>query len=74
MQLLLLASLVLVGRNAQLGEWYYGGLGAAAVFCAYQTFLIKDRDAVMSFRAFLNNAWPGGAVFAGIVLDYIFRG
>jgi 4-hydroxybenzoate polyprenyltransferase len=74
MQALLLASLVLVGRNAELGQWYYGGLGAAAVFCTYQAFLIKDRDAVMSFRAFLNNAWFGGAVFAGIVLDYTFRG
>ena len=52
----------------------YGGLGAAAAFCVYQAYLLKDRDAVMSFRAFLNNAWLGGAVFAGIVLDYTFRG
>lgn len=73
MQLLLLASLVLVGRNAELGQWYYAGLAAAAVFCAYQAYLIRDRDAVLSFRAFLNNAWLGGAVFAGIVLDYTFR-
>jgi hypothetical protein len=28
---------------------------------------------VQSFRAFLNNAWLGGAIFAGILLDYIFR-
>ncbi len=32
LQLLLLASLVLVGHSAQLGAWYYGGLGAAAAF------------------------------------------
>lgn len=74
LQLLLLASLILVGRNVELGPWYYGGLGAAAAFCLYQAYLIKDRDAVMAFRAFLNNAWLGGAVFAGIVLDYTFRG
>jgi 4-hydroxybenzoate polyprenyltransferase len=73
LQALFLASLVLVGRSAELGAWYYGGLGAAAAFCLYQAFLIKDRDLVQSFRAFLNNAWLGGAVFAGILLDYTFR-
>jgi 4-hydroxybenzoate polyprenyltransferase len=73
LQGLLLGSLALVGRNAELGPWYYIGLCAAALFCAYQAFLIRDRDAVNSFRAFLNNAWLGAAVFAGIVLDYTFR-
>ncbi len=73
LQVLLLASLVLVGRSAALGTWYYGGLAAAAVFAAYQTYLTKDRDAGKCFRAFLNNAWFGGAVFAGIMLDYVFR-
>jgi 4-hydroxybenzoate polyprenyltransferase len=73
LQVLLLASLVLVGRSADMGAWYYGGLVAAALFCAYQAYLIKERDLVQSFRAFLNNAWLGGAVFAGILLDYTFR-
>ena len=73
LQVLLLASLVLVGRSAAMGVWYYGGLAAAALFCVYQAYLIKERDIVQSFRAFLNNAWFGGAVFAGILLDYTFR-
>jgi 4-hydroxybenzoate polyprenyltransferase len=73
LQALFLASLVLVGRSADMGVWYYSGLAAAAVFCLYQTYLIKERDVVQSFRAFLNNAWLGGAVFAGILLDYTFR-
>jgi 4-hydroxybenzoate polyprenyltransferase len=73
LQLLLLATLVLVGRSASLGPWYYGGLAAGALFCVYQARLIKERDVVQSFRAFLNNAWFGGAVFAGILLDYTFR-
>lgn len=72
-QLLLLATLVLVGRNAGLGVWYYGGVAAAGAFCLYQALLVKDRDGVLAFRAFLNNAWLGGAVFAGIALDYTFR-
>ncbi len=74
LQLLLLASLVLVGRSAGLGQWYYGGLAAAASFGAYQAYLIKDRDGGQCFRAFLNNAWVGGSVFCGIVLEYVFRG
>ena len=73
LQLLLLASLVLVGRGAKLGAWYYGGLVAAAAFALYQTYLIRDRDGGQCFRAFLNNAWLGGAVFCGIALDYVFR-
>jgi 4-hydroxybenzoate polyprenyltransferase len=73
LQLLLLASLVLVGRSAALGPWYYGGLAAATAFGVYQAALIKDRDGGKCFRAFLNNAWLGGAVFCGIALDYVFR-
>jgi 4-hydroxybenzoate polyprenyltransferase len=73
LQALFLASLVLVGRSAGMGQWYYGGLAAGAVFCLYQAYLIKERDIVQSFRAFLNNAWLGAAIFAGILLDYTFR-
>jgi 4-hydroxybenzoate polyprenyltransferase len=73
LQLLLAASLVLVGRSAELGPWYYGGLAAAAAFALYQQALIRQRDAAKCFRAFLNNAWLGGAVFCGIALDYTFR-
>ena len=73
LQALFLASLVLVGRSAAMGPWYYGGLAAGCVFCLYQAYLIKERDIVQSFRAFLNNAWLGAAVFAGVLLDYTFR-
>jgi 4-hydroxybenzoate polyprenyltransferase len=73
MQLLLLATLYLVGRSAELGAWYYGGVAVAALFALYQRHLIKDRDPADCFRAFLNNAWLGGAVFCGVVLDYLFR-
>jgi 4-hydroxybenzoate polyprenyltransferase len=74
LQLMLLASLVLVGRSAELGPWYYAGLAAATAFGAYQQHLIRDRDIGQCFGAFLNNAWLGGAVFCGILLDYVFGG
>lgn len=72
-QLLALATLALAGRNAELGAWFYGSLVVAGLLALYQQYLIHDRDAEKCFRAFLNNAWLGGAVFCGIVLDYIFR-
>jgi 4-hydroxybenzoate polyprenyltransferase len=73
LQLLLLAALYLVGGEAKLGGWYYGGLVAAAAFSAYQQHLLKDREAGLCFHAFTNNAWLGASVFCGIALDYLFR-
>jgi 4-hydroxybenzoate polyprenyltransferase len=73
LQASLLAGLALVGDGAELGRWYYGGLATAAALAVYQQVLIRDREPARCFRAFLNNAWLGGAVFAGILLDYVFR-
>jgi len=74
MQVLFLIALVLVGRNAELGVWYFGSLGLVLLLFLYQQFLIRDREPEGCFRAFLNNVWVGGCVFAGILLDYVFRG
>ncbi|MEE9570510.1 MAG: 4-hydroxybenzoate octaprenyltransferase [Gammaproteobacteria bacterium] len=73
LQLMFLAGLFLVGQNAELGEWFLAGLIPAGVHMAYQQYLIKDRDPQRSLAAFLNNAWAGGLVFAGIVLAYLLR-
>src|SRR6185436_3687274 len=59
LQVLLFTTLVLVGRGAELGAWYYGGLAVAALFALQQQRLIHGRDSVQCFRAFLNNAWLG---------------
>lgn len=74
LQLLLLVTLGLVGRDAQLGAWYWGGLIAASACGLYQQYLMKDREPGFCFRAFANNAWLGASVFCGIVLDYLFKG
>jgi 4-hydroxybenzoate polyprenyltransferase len=73
LQSVFLAALVLVGVNAELGVWYYLGVGTAAVLAAYQQYLIRSRDRDRCFKAFLNNAWLGASVFFGIVLEYVFR-
>jgi 4-hydroxybenzoate polyprenyltransferase len=69
-----LAGLALVGLMGELGRWYWAGLAAAAALAIHQQFLIRDREPAACFRAFLNNNLLGLAVFAGLALDYLFRG
>jgi 4-hydroxybenzoate polyprenyltransferase len=72
LQLVLLGGLLLVGRSAELGLWFLVGLAGAAVFALRQLWLVRERDPERCLRAFWNNAWFGGSIFAGIVLDYLF--
>jgi 4-hydroxybenzoate polyprenyltransferase len=71
-QLMLLVCLVMIGRQAGLGGYYYAGVGVAAVLAVYQQGLIRYREREGCFRAFLNNNWFGAVVFAGMLLDYLF--
>jgi 4-hydroxybenzoate polyprenyltransferase len=72
-QLLMFLTLVLVGQQMQTGVWYYLGLLAAAGFALYQQKLIYRQQPVECLRAFLNNNWLGAAVFAGIMLNYLYK-
>ena len=74
LQALMLFALYLVGTNMEYGHWYNVGLLGAAVFFAYQQWLIRDRKPEGCFKAFLNNHYVGIAVFVGILLEYAFRG
>jgi len=73
MQLLTLALLAAAGLSFELGAPYLLGLLVASGFAIYQQFLIRERDAKLSFRAFLNNHYFGMAVFVGIAVDYWVR-
>lgn len=73
LQVTMLGILLLVGLNAELGKYYYLGLGVAALLSLYQQHLIRNRDVKGCFAAFLNNNYFGMVVFAGLVLDYFFR-
>jgi 4-hydroxybenzoate polyprenyltransferase len=73
LKIVLLGGLVLLGRDVGLGLWFGIGLGAAALLGLRQLWLIRRRNPDDCLRAFANNAWFGGAIFAGIALDYIFR-
>ena len=65
-----LATLALVGWQARLGVWFFGGLGIAALLALHQQYRTRGREPVACFRAFLANNWFGAAVFAGIAMHY----
>ena len=72
LMLVLLVGLLLVGQSAELGIWFRIGLAAAALVALRQHILIRKRQPQDCLRAFANNAWFGGAIFVGILLDYLF--
>ncbi len=70
LQLSVLVCLVMIGFQAELGLFYYGGLVLAAALAIYQQRLIRFQERDGCFRAFLNNHWFGMVVFLGLLLDY----
>ena len=63
--------MIMIGRQLQLGVYYYAGLVTAMGLAVYQLVLIRRRDPGECFKAFLNNNWFGMAIFAGIVVHYL---
>jgi 4-hydroxybenzoate polyprenyltransferase len=74
LQLGTLGGLALVGYVQGLGRWYWLGIASAALIAVYHQHLIRSREPAACFRAFLGNNLLGLVVFAGILLDYLFRG
>lgn len=67
-------SLLLWAGVAGLLNYGLGFWAAWAVACGiavYHFTLIRDRDRVRCFKAFLHNNWLGGALFTGLVLQYL---
>ncbi len=69
-QALFFLVLLIVGQHLGMGAYYYGGLLVAALFAGYQQYLLRDRDVLLCFRAFLNNNVFGAVIFIGIALHY----
>lgn len=73
MQAMVLYALWLAFKEARLGPWAYGGIAAMAWTFVYQQWLIRERKPEDCFRAFINNAWSGAFLFAGLLLHYTFQ-
>jgi len=73
LQLGALAVLLWVGQIEQLGSWYWLGLAGAAILFTYQHWLIRKRERMPCFRAFLNNHYAELLVLLGLILEYALR-
>ena len=69
-----LALLAAAGPTWHAGPAYYAGLAAAAGIAGYHYVLIRGRERMACFKAFLHNNYVGAAIFAGIVVDFLVSG
>jgi 4-hydroxybenzoate polyprenyltransferase len=72
LQFLMMMALLLAGKMAQLGVWYYASLGLAALLMVWHQWLARERDREGCFKAFLRNHYIGLVIFAGIIANYTF--
>ena len=68
-----LALLAWVGWQAGRCWVFHAGLGVAAAIMGWHFTLIRGRERMRCFKAFLGNNWVGLAIFAGLALDYLVR-
>ena len=63
--------LAMAGYLAHLGLAYYLGLAIATGVAVHHFVLIKTRERVRCFQAFLGNNWFGLVVFLGLAANYV---
>ncbi|ELH0896330.1 4-hydroxybenzoate octaprenyltransferase [Vibrio fluvialis] len=71
LQLLTVAMLIALGYSYQLGASYYWGLLAASGLFVYQQHLIRHRERMSCFQAFLNNNYVGMAIAVGLFISFL---
>jgi 4-hydroxybenzoate polyprenyltransferase len=59
-----------IGVMLGFGVLYWLGWAAAAGCAIYHYTLIRHRERMPCFKAFLHNNWLGGALFVGIAAHY----
>ena len=70
-QALFIVTLTVAGWVDGRGVYFFAGLLLTSVLAAWQYRWIRTRSREGCFRAFRQNNWVGGVVFAGIVADYV---
>lgn len=70
LHLLLIALLVMISQEFQLGNYFNMTIVMATLLMFYHQHLIKDRDRANCFKAFLNNHYIGIVILLGIVLSF----
>ena len=62
-----------VGIRLSLGAPYWTGIAIAALIAIYHLWLIRTRDRMRCFRAFLHNHWLGLTMFLAVAADFAWR-
>ncbi|MEL0271040.1 MAG: 4-hydroxybenzoate octaprenyltransferase [Gammaproteobacteria bacterium] len=70
LHLLLIAILVMISQEFQLGNYFNMSIVMATLLMFYHQQLIKDRERTKCFKAFLNNHYIGIVILLGIVLSF----
>lgn len=68
LQFLVLGIFVLIGNLYNFNLVFYFALGIVFVLFVYQQWLVRNRDRLLCFQAFLNNGWVGAVLWFGILL------
>jgi len=69
LQLLFLAHLVFIGLRFNLGPSFAIAVIITVLLMVYQQWLIRNRDPVSCFKAFINNHWVGLVLCCGIMMS-----
>ncbi len=70
-QVVTLTILSVVGLLAEMNEYYFLGVFAAAAVGSWHQYDCRDDDRTKFFSAFMGNSWFGAMIFGGIVLAYL---
>jgi 4-hydroxybenzoate polyprenyltransferase len=70
LQLLMVAVLVYLGYFLRLNIYYFLSLGVVTILFVWQQVMIKNREPLNCFKAFLNNNWVGLVIFVGILQQH----
>lgn len=73
LQCMMLIALIMLGGRLELTGWYYVSVVVSAAFMVYQQHLIRDRERMACFQAFLNNHYIGMVIFIGLALHYLYQ-
>lgn len=66
----MLLILIYLGRSMGLNQYYFICLGVALCLMLMQYCLIRQRNTIKCFKAFLSNNWIGLTVFLGLYANY----
>jgi 4-hydroxybenzoate polyprenyltransferase len=67
------AGMAWVGIRLSMGPMYWTGFAIAVLIAIYHLWLIRTRERMQCFRAFLHNHWLGLSMFAAVAADFGWR-